>query len=46
MKNIRVTNGNRTRDNLDHNQALYQLSYSHHMLRVWVSNPIDHPYER
>jgi len=41
-----VINGNRTRDNLNHNQALYQLSYNHHMLRVWGSNPIDHPYER
>ncbi len=26
----RVANGSRTRDLLDHNQALYQLSYSHH----------------
>lgn len=26
----RVSNGARTRDLLDHNQALYQLSYTHH----------------
>ena len=25
-----VTDGTRTRDILDHNQGLYQLSYSHH----------------
>ncbi len=27
---IRVSNGTRTRDILDHNQVLYQLSYTHH----------------
>lgn len=26
-----VSNGARTRDLLDHNQALYQLSYTHHV---------------
>ncbi len=25
-----VSNGTRTRDILDHNQVLYQLSYTHH----------------
>ena len=25
-----MADGNRTRDHLDHNQVLYQLSYSHH----------------
>ena len=25
-----VSNGTRTRDVLDHNQVLYQLSYTHH----------------
>jgi hypothetical protein len=28
---IRVTDGTRTRDVQDHNLALYQLSYSHHL---------------
>ena len=27
---MRVSNGTRTRDILDHNQVLYQLSYTHH----------------
>lgn len=27
-----VSNGIRTRDILDHNQVLYQLSYTHHAL--------------
>lgn len=27
-----VSNGTRTRDHLDHNQVLYQLSYTHHVL--------------
>ncbi len=27
---FRVSNGTRTRDILDHNQVLYQLSYTHH----------------
>lgn len=27
-----VSNGTRTRDILDHNQVLYQLSYTHHAL--------------
>jgi hypothetical protein len=25
-----VSDGTRTRDHLDHNQVLYQLSYTHH----------------
>lgn len=29
-----VSNGTRTRDILDHNQVLYQLSYTHHAARV------------
>ena len=28
---ICVTNGGRTHDTLNHNQVLYQLSYSHHV---------------
>ena len=28
----RVSDGTRTRDRLDHNQELYQLSYAHHAL--------------
>jgi hypothetical protein len=27
---VRVSDGTRTRDRLDHNQELYQLSYAHH----------------
>lgn len=27
---LRVSDGTRTRDFLDHNQVLYQLSYTHH----------------
>jgi hypothetical protein len=27
---LRVSDGTRTRDVLDHNQVLYQLSYTHH----------------
>jgi hypothetical protein len=27
---LRVSDGTRTRDRLDHNQELYQLSYAHH----------------
>ena len=27
---LRVSDGTRTRDHLDHNQVLYQLSYTHH----------------
>jgi hypothetical protein len=26
---VRVSDGTRTRDRLDHNQELYQLSYAH-----------------
>lgn len=29
-----VSNGTRTRDILDHNQVLYQLSYTHHAAHV------------
>ena len=29
----RVADGTRTHDHLDHNQGLYQLSYSHRVLR-------------
>lgn len=29
-----VSNGTRTRDILDHNQVLYQLSYTHHDVRL------------
>ena len=29
----RVSDGTRTRDRLDHNQELYQLSYAHHAMR-------------
>jgi hypothetical protein len=28
---LRVSDGTRTRDRLDHNQELYQLSYAHHV---------------
>ena len=27
----KVSDGTRTRDRLDHNQELYQLSYAHHV---------------
>jgi hypothetical protein len=30
---VRVSDGTRTRDRLDHNQELYQLSYAHHARR-------------
>ena len=30
MAGHRVSDGTRTRDHLDHNQVLYQLSYTHH----------------
>ena len=30
MTPLRVSDGTRTRDILDHNQVLYQLSYTHH----------------
>jgi hypothetical protein len=29
LQGIRVSDGTRTRDHLDHNQELYQLSYAH-----------------
>ena len=29
---LRVSDGIRTHDRLDHNQELYQLSYAHHVL--------------
>ena len=31
MAGHRVSDGTRTRDHLDHNQVLYQLSYTHHV---------------
>jgi hypothetical protein len=34
---IGVSDGTRTRDILDHNQGLYQLSYTHH-LRRWPAD--------
>ena len=30
MSDEEVSDGTRTRDRLDHNQELYQLSYAHH----------------
>jgi hypothetical protein len=30
---VRVSDGTRTRDHLDHNQELYLLSYAHHGCR-------------
>ena len=30
---LRVSDGTRTRDRLDHNQELYLLSYAHHVYR-------------
>ena len=30
LQPVRVSDGTRTRDRLDHNQELYQLSYAHH----------------
>ena len=33
----RVSDGTRTRDRLDHNQELYQLSYAHHAPPVWAT---------
>ena len=44
-----VSDGTRTRDVLDHNQVLYQLSYTHRVplaeappeSRRWVSNPCE-----
>ena len=30
---MKVSDGTRTRDRLDHNQELYQLSYAHHVMR-------------
>ncbi len=29
-----MSNGTRTRDILDHNQVLYQLSYTHHVVAI------------
>ena len=38
----RVADGTRTHDHLDHNQGLYQLSYSHRaQLRIATSHPVD-----
>ena len=33
----RVSDGTRTRDRLDHNQELYQLSYAHHVSPSWAT---------
>lgn len=30
LPDLRVSDGDRTRDNRDHNPVLYQLSYTHH----------------
>lgn len=38
-----VSNGTRTRDILDHNQVLYQLSYTHHAHPHRGANSVDHP---
>ena len=40
----RVSDGTRTRDILDHNQVLYQLSYTHHASGRIPS--CDHPAQR
>ena len=37
--NHKVSDGTRTRDHLDHNQELYQLSYAHHGLRNLAAHP-------
>ena len=34
MPETGVSDGIRTRDNWDHNPALYQLSYTHHVCRT------------
>ena len=34
---VRVSDGTRTRDRLDHNQELYLLSYAHHACRPEAS---------
>lgn len=34
-----ATDGTRTRDNLNHNQGLYLLSYGHHLLRKIYDPP-------
>lgn len=34
-----MSNGTRTRDILDHNQVLYQLSYTHHVRRLFPCFP-------
>jgi hypothetical protein len=36
-----VSDGTRTRDHLDHNQVLYQLSYTHHALQRSCELPPD-----
>src|SRR5262249_49783148 len=33
---VRVSEGTRTPDRLDHNQELYQLSYAHHVRQIAV----------
>jgi hypothetical protein len=34
---LRVSDGTRTRDRLDHNQELYLLSYAHHVPPAWAT---------
>ena len=36
---MRVSEGTRTPDRLDHNQELYQLSYAHQGLRNLAAHP-------
>ena len=35
----KVSDGTRTRDRLDHNQELYQLSYAHRAVAIGVRSP-------
>ena len=37
---LRVSDGTRTRDRLDHNQELYQLSYAHHAETIGLRSPL------
>lgn len=37
-----VSNGTRTRDPLDHNQVLYQLSYTHHVPGARATRRFSH----
>ena len=40
-----VTGGTRTHDNQNHNLALYQLNYGHHMVRLKGFEPLAHALE-